>query len=117
MFLHLQYRMQKKDHRPQVSVGSSTGKSYLQLRLSRRFILQGSAGLALLACFVLGSVWVTQKVWGIPEGAIATLFVGGLPELRELFVQQLHADAHELDSNRPQGRFFFVRFLPLPSFN
>jgi hypothetical protein len=66
--------MQNEDHRPQVSVGSFTGKSYLKLRLSRRFIVQGSAALALLACLVLGSVWVTQKVWGIPEGAIGSVY-------------------------------------------
>ena len=66
--------MQNKDHRPQLSVGSPTGKTYLQLRLSRRFFVKGSLVLALVASLVLGSVWITHKVWGIPEGAIGSVY-------------------------------------------
>ncbi len=74
MFLHQLFCMQFEHHNPQVSVGSSTGKSYLKLRLSRRFVLKSSVVLALVASLVLGSVWVTQKVWGTPEGAIGSVF-------------------------------------------
>jgi hypothetical protein len=66
--------MQHEVHRPHFSVGSDTGKSYLQLRLSRRFIIKSSAVLLLLAALGLGSVWLTQKVWGIPEGAIGSVY-------------------------------------------
>jgi hypothetical protein len=66
--------MQNEDRRPQLSVGSSTGKSYLHLRLSRRFVVQGSVVLAMLAPLVLGSIWLTQKVWGVPEGAIGSVY-------------------------------------------
>jgi len=74
VFLHLQYHVQNKRLRPHFSVGSDTGKSYLQLRLSRRFIIKSSAVLLLLATLGLGSVWLTQKVWGIPEGAIGSVY-------------------------------------------
>lgn len=66
--------MQHEDHRPHFSVGSDTGKSYLRLRLSRRFIIKSSAVLLLLATLGLGSFWLTQKVWGIPEGAIGSVY-------------------------------------------
>jgi hypothetical protein len=66
--------MRKERLRPHFSVGSDTGKSYLHLRLSRRFILKSSA--VLLVCTVLsaGLAFVSHKVWGIPAGAIGSVY-------------------------------------------
>ena len=69
--------MQHEQHRPHLSFGSLTGKTYFRFRLSRRFVLQSSAVALLLGAITVASVWTTQKVWGIPEGAIGSIY--GLP--------------------------------------
>jgi hypothetical protein len=65
--------MQTKIKKPQVSLGSNTGKSYLSLRLSRRFIINTLIGLAVIGAVVSGSVLFGQKIWGTPEGAIGSV--------------------------------------------
>ena len=66
--------MQNERYRPNLSLGSDTGKSYLHLRVSRRFILKTTAVLLLLAVLGGGLAFVSQKVWGIPEGAIGSVY-------------------------------------------
>ena len=66
--------MQHEHHRPHFSVGSDTGKSYLRFRLSRRFVVKGLIVALLLGAITVGSLWTARKVWGIPEGAIGSVF-------------------------------------------
>jgi hypothetical protein len=66
--------MQYDTHKPLISVGSETGKTYLHFRLSRRFVLKGVLVILLLATLATGLFWGAQKVWGIPEGAIGSIY-------------------------------------------
>jgi hypothetical protein len=66
--------MQGKTHRPQISVNSETGKSYFQLRLSRRFLRKTSAVLLVGAVLAVGLAFVSRQVWGIPDGAIGSVY-------------------------------------------
>ena len=60
--------------KPHLDFGSATGKTYLSLRLSRRFILNGLAVLATVGLITAATLWLTDKVWGTPEGAIGSVY-------------------------------------------
>ena len=66
--------MQYVTHKPLLSVGSETGKTYLHFRLSRRFISKGVLVVLLLATLAAGLFWGAQKVWGTPAGAIGSVY-------------------------------------------
>ena len=66
--------MQHEQHHPHLSFGSPTGKTYFRFRLSRRFVLQSSAVALLLGAITVASVWTAHKVWGIPDGAIGSIY-------------------------------------------
>jgi hypothetical protein len=66
--------MQTDNIKPHLDFGSATGKTYLSLRLSRRFILNGLAVLASVGIIAAATLWLTDKVWGIPEGAIGSVY-------------------------------------------
>lgn len=70
--------MQTDNIKPHFDFGSATGKTYLSLRLSRRFIINSLAVLAILGVIATTTLWFANKVWGNPAGTIGSVFA--LPE-------------------------------------
>ena len=66
--------MQTDHTKPHLDFGSATGKTYLSLRLSRRFILNGLAVAAIAGVIAASTLWLTAKVWGTPAGAIGSVY-------------------------------------------
>lgn len=66
--------MQTDHPKPHLDFGSATGKTYLSLRLSRRFILNGLATAAIVGVIAVATLWLTTKVWGTPAGAIGSVY-------------------------------------------
>jgi hypothetical protein len=55
-------------------IGSKSGRSFLNVRLSRRFLLKSTLVLATAALVTMGSFWLAEKVWGRPPGAIGSVY-------------------------------------------
>jgi hypothetical protein len=66
--------MQTDNLKPHFDFGSATGKTYLSLRLSRRFILNGLAVLAIVGIISAATLWLTGKVYGTPQGGIGSVY-------------------------------------------
>jgi len=66
--------MPKEPTKPLISLGSPTGRSYLNFRISRRFALRSGLLLAALAVLVGGSSLLVPKVLGTADGAIGSVY-------------------------------------------
>lgn len=66
--------MPKEPNKPLISLGSPTGRSYLNFRISRRFALRSGLLLAALTVLVGGSSLLVPKVLGTADGAIGSVY-------------------------------------------
>jgi hypothetical protein len=66
--------MPKKPSKPLISLGSPTGRSYLNFRISRRFAMRSALFLSALAILVGGSSMLVPKVLGTADGAIGSVY-------------------------------------------
>ncbi len=60
--------------KPHFSLGSSSGKSFVQARFSRRTAWNILSAICVTAVLAFGAQWGAQKIWGKPAGAIGTTF-------------------------------------------
>ena len=66
--------MHSTQTKPHFSVGSSSGKSFVRVRLSRRTILNVIAALCAVAVAGFGVVWAANKFLSQPQGSIGTTY-------------------------------------------
>jgi hypothetical protein len=102
---------------PQVSLDSDTGRSYLRLRLSRRFILSCLLALLLATVATVGTLWIAEKIWGVEKGAIGSTYTMPAGPWGTLSVQPilLEAPANLLSTNFRLGdnRWYFRANQPV----
>ena len=66
--------MPPTSHKAHFSFGSPSGKSYLRLRLSRRFFLKASIIAVAVAALGTGSVLLAHNIWGVADGEIGSVY-------------------------------------------
>ncbi len=102
---------------PQVSLDSDTGRSYLRLRLSGRFILNCLLALLLATVATVGTLWIAEKIWGVEKGAIGSTYTIPAGPWGSLSVQPilLEAPASLLSTNFRLGdnRWYFRATQPV----
>jgi len=102
---------------PQVSLDSDTGRSYLRLRLSRRFLLNGLLALLLATVATVGALWIAEELWGVERGAIGSTYTIPAGPWGTLSVQPilLEAPANLLSTNFRLGdnRWYFQATQPV----
>jgi len=60
--------------KPQISLGTPSGRSFVKFRLSSRAAWNSFFALCVIVGIAAAAAWAFQKIWGKPEGAIGTRF-------------------------------------------
>jgi len=104
--------MHSAQHKPHLSFGSPSGKSFVSIRLSRRTAWNFFSIVCVLAAAAFAVVWGAKKLFAVPEGAIGSVYALPSGAWGSLTAQPILVEAPEtlLSPNfrLGDGRWYFA---------